>query len=371
MGKHKDILLDGPDRQTEKDAKYFLAAIVESSQDSIVTITLDRIITTWNKSAEDLYGYKANEVIGKSLEVVMLPKDISLLIENVRKISHEIKVPMYETVRLHKNGKQADLQIALSPVKNALGAVIGISTVARDITEAKLQEQLKDEFISVASHELKTPVTSIKAYTELLVEILQDSPDSESFSMITKLNHQIDRMIELIQTLLDTTRLSGGELLLDTESFNISSLIEEQIEIIQRVSVSHQIIFTHENDHIVLADRKLIGQAITNFISNAVKYSPNGGKIVVSAAKTAGGVKVSIQDYGVGIPDSLNNKIFERYFRIDKQPGPVSGVGLGLYITARIIHQHGGKIDVKSNEGVGSIFSFELPHCKTDEINTA
>lgn len=123
----------------------------ESEQGSIVTIDLNRMITTWNKAAKHLYGYEAGEVIGKPLEMVMLPKDIVDLIEKVKKISHEIAIPIYETVRVHKNGKQADLQIALSPVRNSSGTVIGISTIARDITEAKLHEQLKDEFIAVAS----------------------------------------------------------------------------------------------------------------------------------------------------------------------------------------------------------------------------
>ncbi len=190
-------------------AKFFLAAIVESSQDSIVSIDLNRVITSWNKGAEILYGYRSEEVIGKPLEVILLPKDVVELIHNVDRIKNDVSVPIYETVRLHKNGKSADLQIALSPVRNSSGTVIGISTIARDITEAKLQQQLKDEFIAVASHELKTPVTSIKAYTEILVQKFKDSADENSFSVMEKLNQQIDRLIELITTLLDTTKLSG------------------------------------------------------------------------------------------------------------------------------------------------------------------
>jgi PAS domain S-box-containing protein len=327
-----------------------------------VSIDFNRKVTSWNKAAEHLYGYKAEEVIGKPLEMVMLPVDIITLIENVNKISRDISVPIYETVRLHKNGKQADLQIALSPVRNSSGTVIGISTIARDITESKLQEQLKDEFIAVASHELKTPVTSIKAYTEILVEQLKDSPDETSFSLITKLNQQIDRLIELIKTLLDTTKLSAGEVPLNIRPFDLSALIGEQIEVIQRVSPRHQIDFQGKKGHIVLADRRLIGQVIVNLISNAIKYSPHGGKVIVLSTNTGKGTKVSVQDFGVGIPDGLNHKIFERYFRVNSQQGStIPGVGLGLYITAQIIQQHGGKINVESREGIGSTFSFELP----------
>src|SRR5688572_20813697 len=121
MDINNNALVSENSSKSAHDAKYFLAAIVESSQDSIVTIDLNRVITSWNKAAEQLYGYKANEVIGKPLAMVMLPEDIINLIENVNKITHEITVPIYETVRLHKNGKMADLQIALSPVRNAKG----------------------------------------------------------------------------------------------------------------------------------------------------------------------------------------------------------------------------------------------------------
>ena len=368
MDSKNNPLIKDKGHQSEQDAKYFLAAIVESSQDSVVTIDLNRIITTWNKAAERLYGYEAHEVIGKPLAMVMLPKDIVDLIEKVNKISDELSVPVYETVRVHKTGKEADLQIALSPVRNSSGEVIGISTIARDITEAKLQEQLKDEFIAVASHELKTPVTSIKAYTQLLVEKFKDSEDGTSFSMLTKLDDQLNRLIELIQTLLDTTKLTAGEVLLNIQPFDLTSLIEEQIEVIQRLSPGQTIDFDSQKGHAVLADRKLIGQVISNFISNAIKYSPNGGKVIVSTTKTDQGSKVSVQDFGVGIPDGLDHKIFERYFRVDRpQRSTIPGIGLGLYITAKIIHQHGGKINVESKEGVGSTFSFELPLKNTAE----
>lgn len=354
--------MESTDEQKPAPAGYMLAAIVESSQDSIVTIDLDRNITSWNKGAENLYGYPAVEVIGKPLSLVMLPQDIGVLIENVIKITHEINVPIYETVRIHKNGKLADLEIALSPVRNAAGVVIGISTIARNITEAKLQDQIKDEFIAVASHELKTPVTSIKGYTQLLVEKFRDARDEVNLVLLAKLDKQVDRLVELINTLLDITKLSAGEMLLHTEQFEVSSLILELVEGLRLISPKHHILFDAAGACPTHADRKLIGRVINNLVSNAIKYSPNGGEILITARQDGAVTKVSVQDFGIGIPEGLAHKIFERYFRVNKsRESTTPGMGLGLYITAQIIHQHGGKLSVESREGIGSTFSFTLP----------
>lgn len=345
--------------------QYLLASIVESSQDSIVTIDLNRIITSWNKGAEDLYGYSAGEVIGKPLSMVMLPTDIQDLIDKVDKIVQELVVPIYETVRVHKNGKQADLEILLSPVRNLQGEVIGISTLARDISLRKMQEKQKDDFIAVASHELKTPVTSIKAYTQLLQEQLKSSGEEIAVSMVEKLDAQIDRLIGLIGTLLDTTKLAAGEILLHKEVFDLNQLIKEQIDTFTIISVKHHFNFNAGDIKPVYADKKLIGRVITNIISNAYKYAPDRSEIIVSSTETENGVEVSIRDFGVGIPDELQSRIFDRYFRIaNPATAKASGIGLGLYITAEIVRQHGGQMRVTSKEGSGATFYFTLPYGK-------
>lgn len=345
------------------EAQYLLASIVESSQDSIVTIDLNRIITSWNKSAENLYGYSAEEAIGQPLSIVMLPKDIQDLINKVNDIVNELVVPIYDTIRIHKNGRLIELEILLSPVRNASGKVVGISTIARDITIRKMHEQQKDEFISVASHELKTPMTSIKLYGEIILQQLERSGDEATAKMIRRMNTQVNRLVDLVKTLLDTTKLSAGELLLNMEAVEIDVVIKEQLEPLSLVSPAH--FFTLKEGHInpVPADRKLIGQVITNLISNAIKYSPKGGEIIISTSETEDGIEVSVQDFGIGIPVDVKDKIFERYFRVkDPMVSKISGIGLGLYITAGIIRQHGGTMAVQSQEGCGSKFTFTLPY---------
>ena len=347
----------------DSPTRYLLASIVESSQDSIVSIDLNRVITSWNKGAEELYGYRADEAIGRPLEMVMLPEDIQGLIDKVQDIIDEITVPVYETIRLHKNGKQAELEILLSPVRNGKGEVVGISTVARDITVRKMQEKQKDDFIAVASRELKTPVTVISAYTQLLQDRLQTVEDEESRLMIGKLAGQVEKLAGLIGILLDTTKLAAGEMLLNLEELNLNDLIDEQVEIFSLLLARCRIDFKPGAIKKVMADRKLITRVISNIISNAGKYSPSGGMIIIATKSIGEHVEISVQDFGVGIPVSEQTNIFGRYFRVNASDvTAASGLGLGLYISVGILQQHGGNIRVESKEGSGSTFFITLPY---------
>jgi len=341
--------------------QYLLASIVESSQDSIVSIDLDRIITSWNQAAEELYGYPAKEAIGRPLHMVMLPEDIQDLIEKVNYIKHEITVPVYETIRVHKNGRQADLEIFLSPVRDEGGQVVGVSTIARDISIRKMQEKQKDEFIDIASHELKTPVTCIKAWAELLFERLESSTDQVNATMVKQLVGQLNKLTGLIGVLLDTTKLAAGEIRLTPEPMDVNEMIEEQIAMLAPISRNHHLIFLPGAIQSVVADRKQIGRVTTNIISNSMKYSPDGGDIIISTSETEDSIKVCVQDFGVGIPVAMKDKIFDRYFRVENPATQTaSGIGLGLYITKGIIEQHKGAIHVESEEGKGSTFCFTL-----------
>jgi len=183
--------------------------------------------------------------------------------------------------------------------------------------------------------------------------------------MINKLDAQVNRLIGLIKTLLDTTKLVEGQFLLKKEEIDLNVLIEEQIEALKNTTKKHQIIFRAGKINTLWADRKLIGQVITNLVANAIKYSPEGGEIIVVSMQKESEVGMTIQDFGIGISDEAKEKIFERYFRAsDTEVSATSGIGLGLYISANILRQHGGTISVESVEGLGSTFSFMLP-CNT------
>ncbi|HTL09691.1 MAG TPA: PAS domain-containing sensor histidine kinase, partial [Chitinophagaceae bacterium] len=243
-------------------------------------------------------------------------------------------------------------------------AWFGIST---DIDEQKRALDKKDEFISIASHELKTPVTSIKGYVQLLRFNFQQEGNAEAASLLTKADIQINKLTSLITDLLDVRKIENGQLRYHEDTFEFNSLVREIIEETERVT-RHPIEYAAGPDCTVRGDRNKIGQVITNFIDNAAKYSPAHAVIKVATDVQDARVKLSVQDFGLGIPKDQQGKIFERFFRVSgEKENTYAGLGLGLYISAEIIKRHKGSIGVESEHGKGSTFYFELPTFKKPE----
>lgn len=234
--------------------------------------------------------------------------------------------------------------------------------VMYDMTERKKLEQQKDEFIGIASHELKTPVTSISGYTQILQHRFEKANDVESSQLMQRLNHQVNRLSNLIKDLLDTTKIVEGRLPLHMLEFTLDDLIRERIEDLQKTSDRHTIEFVSGNVAMIKADPERIEQVLNNLISNAIKYSPAGGKIVIRSSLADSTVEITVEDNGIGIARDALPRMFERFFRITSpETEHFAGMGLGLYISAGIIQQHGGTISVESEEGNGSVFRFTLP----------
>ncbi len=231
-----------------------------------------------------------------------------------------------------------------------------------DITGRKKLEQQKEDFISIASHELKTPVTSIKAYTELLQEMCEEADYENGGLVVKKLASQVDRLMELVHSLLDATKMIGGPLPLNIEQFDLKELIAETAEDLGRFSKAHRINLLGGSELIIWADRERISQVLNNIISNAIKYSPNGGEISINWKKNEKEITVTVRDSGIGISEEAQARVFERFYRekTEKKQNS-SGMGLGLYISADIIYRHGGDIGVESKTGQGSTFYFTLP----------
>jgi PAS domain S-box-containing protein len=231
-----------------------------------------------------------------------------------------------------------------------------------DITENKQNELKKNDFIAMASHELKTPLTSLKAYIQLLLANARRTGDSFLVNALEKSDSQISKMTKLIHGFLDLAKLESGKLALNMEVFDITKLIEEIIDDSRPISQGHDIAFGNRSVININADREKIGQVISNFISNGIKYSPKNTSVVVELTTTDNNVKVEVTDSGIGIKQIDQQNIFQRFYRVENESTKgFSGFGIGLYLSAEIINLHNGNIGVYSEEGKGSTFYFTLP----------
>lgn len=231
-----------------------------------------------------------------------------------------------------------------------------------DITEQKQDEQRKNDFISMVSHELKTPLTSLKGYLQILEQRAKKAQESTSILMHDKANSQVKKMITMINGFLNVSRLDSGKIHIEKRDFDITSLFKEADEEAQSTIFSHQVIFAEAESAILNADRDKVGQVIHNFVSNAVKYSPEGSLVLVSSKINNGELLVQVKDQGRGIKAQDKDKLFDRFYRVVNDD-IISGFGIGLYLCAEIIERHQGKIGVESEFGEGSTFWFSLPVC--------
>lgn len=213
----------------------------------------------------------------------------------------------------------------------------------------------KDDFISSASHELKTPLATIKGFTQILRELLKDN--KKAMYYLSKMESQTDRITLLVNDLLDVSKIKSGKLNLRNETFFINKLIEDVIEDMLAQSATHKIIFKPEGNIKMKADYFRLYQVFINLISNAIKYSPKADKVFVYTKDLGKNIEIVIEDFGIGIAEKNFNKVFEKFFQIENKIRPsFSGLGLGLHISEEIIKRHEGKIWVESEKGKGSRF---------------
>lgn len=237
---------------------------------------------------------------------------------------------------------------------------------AISLENAKLYEEVKrlnakkDEFIGLASHELRTPVTSLKGYLQIFEKGLTEKDRNKP--LITKAVQQVNKLSGLINDLLDISKIETGELPLTFIPFDLRKLIQEVCELMQYSARTHKLNLEVGNAEVMVhADRQRIEQVITNLVSNAIKYSPAAKEVNIRLSTQNGYARVEVQDFGIGISEGHLSSIFSRFYRVDESSSPVSGLGIGLYISREIMQRHNGRLSVSSEPGKGSVFSFELP----------
>jgi PAS domain S-box-containing protein len=386
-----------------------LSAIIDSSDDAIVSKTLDGTISSWNRAAEKMFGYTAAEAIGRNIRLIIPSERLSEEDEVLRRIRRGEKVDHFETVRQAKDGHRLDISVTISPVKDRFGRIIGASKVARDITERKraerereellareqasrseaqkatnlLQEQVellrkeimarekaqadlaealasRDEFIAVAAHELRNPLNVLGLTFQLLRRASANtSGAAQTQALVDKLRVQLDRLNALVERLLDVTRIRAGKFELFREVFDMRPLITE---VAARFSDQAYRITTNVQTMGAIEgywDRLRIDQALTNLLSNAINYGLQK-PISIEALVDNDQVVIRVQDHGIGMAPGDLERIFERFQQSSVRTG-YKGLGLGLWITKRIVEAHGGTIVAESEIDRGSMFTVRLP----------
>ncbi len=538
-----NTLIDITEQRKGESKEAMMTAIIESSDDAIISKTLEGIITSWNSAAERIFGYTEKEAIARPITMLIPTNRLAEEQLILSKIRNGEKVEHYETIRFAKGEVEIPVSLTISPIKDVNGRIIGASKIARNISRQKIAEdklqryaenleimnavgkavsislnieeilqqvtdvttqltgagfgaffynkvdeegesytlyalsgapreafekfgmprntavfaptfngegivrvdditkdprygknhphngmpkghlpvvsylavpvvsksgvvigglfyghpepgkftkdhekivegvaiqaatsldnaQLyeeirrlnakKDEFIGLASHELKTPITSLSGYLQIIDRGLAENDRNKGF--IKKALLQTNKLADLISDLLDVSKIETGTLPLSYATFDLVQLVNEAIELLQYSTKTHRILLNSDADKLIIsADKQRMEQVIINLLSNAIKYSPDADMVKVTVSKARDNARVSIRDFGLGISKEHQERIFSRFYRVDELAAHISGLGIGLYISKEIITRHNGKLWVESEPEKGSVFSFEIP----------
>jgi PAS domain S-box-containing protein len=390
---------DVTERHLAETTSHRLSAIVASSDDAIVGKDLNSIITSWNSGAERIFGFTAEEMIGKSI-MRLIPADRR---EEEREILFRIRlgerIDHFETIRLAKDGQQLNVSVTISPIKDSSGRVVGASKVARDITGRKKSEQalkeamrqaesanrdrlqlleserdarsqaeranrVKDEFLATLSHELRTPLNAVLGWTNILQR--GNIPSEELKQGLETIERNARIQAQIIEDLLDMSRIISGKVRLEVQQTDLSAVLNESIETFRVAAEAKSVRLQAVMDPFagpIFGDPNRLRQVFWNILHNAIKFTPKGGKVQVRLQRVASHVEVHVSDTGEGIASDFLPYIFDRFQRGDASTTRRhGGLGLGLAIVKQLVELHGGNVRVKSDGiGKGAVFTVHLP----------
>ncbi|MDQ4044054.1 MAG: ATP-binding protein [Chloroflexota bacterium] len=332
-----------------------LAAIVRLSSDAIVGMSPEGVIQTWNDGATRMFGYTESEIAGTNLSEILAPADSRAAWFELLAELQEGRPNQLEMVGRGAHGKHVDVSAGFTPHRGLLGAVESVSVIMRDIAERRAVERVQQEFLAVTAHELRSPVTGIKGNAQLMKR-----REAYSERSIEAIISQADRLERLINDLLLASQVHTDRLDLALEELDLASAARVAIDNLG-VSDSTVQVETPPQPVVVRADAHRLNQVVANLLTNAIKYSPAGAEVTVRVTRTEDEAHLSVEDRGVGIPPDALPRLFDRFYRASGTTGNVQGLGLGLYISRRIVDAHGGRIEVASEVGRGSTFTMMLP----------
>jgi len=352
--------------------KHRLDAILEYSADGVLILDSGHRIVVFNRALAQLSGWSALEALGRHHDEVIrwarLETDLDLVSAVAGGWPLPSARPLYVEGDLRRRrGGTISVGITYAPLFNREAHLVNIIANVRDITRFREADEIKSTFISVISHELKTPVALIKGYADTLLRKDACWDLDTTQESLTVIVEEADRLNQLIDNLLDASRLQAGVLPLEMDQVALDALAERVASRFRTQTQIHEIVVRFPPDFpVVTGDSGRLEQVLNNLLSNAIKYSPDGGVIEISGRAPPGEVIVTISDQGVGIPFEEQSRVFERFFRGARERRQrTPGAGLGLYLVKSIVEAHGGRIGVESNPGEGSAFSFTIPRQQT------
>ncbi|NTW22640.1 PAS domain-containing protein [Candidatus Falkowbacteria bacterium] len=360
-----DIIEERNATSFEKDK---LSAILQSIGDGVMVVDEKGVVTICNRVAEKITGYSYDEVAGKNYsEFFKLvyekdgqPNDIIAKVFKTRKIEELTD----HTVLIRKDGNKVPVADSAAPIFSKSGEVVGCIIVYRDVTREREIDRQKSEFVSVASHQLRTPLTSIKWFLEMMLDGDAGTVSDEQKELLEQVSESTERMIGLVNTLLNISRIESGRVKVDPRPTDLNHLIEtivqEQLPIATQRGVGLKV--SKPELPVISIDQKLVQEVFANLLSNAIKYTPNKGKVALKARLDGEFIEFTISDTGMGIPDKDKDKMFHKFFRAENAVvRETEGNGMGLYVCKSIVELSGGRIWYDSVENKGTTFYFTLP----------
>ena len=355
----------------ERDAMR-LAAIVQSSDDAIVSKDLNGVILTWNPSAERMFGYTAAEAIGQSITMIIPEERLHEEATVLRRIRAGILVRHFETIRRRKDGREVQISLTVSPIRDANGTVIGASKIARDIGEQRRLREIadeagrtKDEFLAVLSHELRTPLNTVLGYARMLRQPQVNMDDEKRERALGVLERNATILARLVDDVLDASKLMAGKLRLTIERVNLEQIVRDALETISPAAEAKNITLQLDIESRLetLADPDRLRQVVLNLLTNAVKFTPLGGTVSVRVFPDGPESVIEVRDTGVGIaPDDLP-RVFQRFWQAESGASREhGGLGVGLALVRHLVELHGGNVSATSvGKGHGATFTVRLP----------